>query len=355
MIFFKFILWFLLSEAIIFGIRFLLRNKELKLWVEIVITIAEFGLSILMAFLPMAGPMALRPLHPFMLGMYVALMMDSIAKAICLIVTKLKSSEKSWKQLTAISCILGVLFLMAGMVNMQIVTPKNHTFTSSKLANEYKVAFVSDLHIGSAQTVETTKKTISKIKSENPDFTFIGGDLVDEYTKEADMKDALSAFKDFTTPVYFIYGNHDPFSEAGIDGLEATLLENNIIIVKDEFVVLGADLTLLGRVDASDSNRKKAEDLYNPYDGTYLLVVDHQPVPFKDNCKIGIDLQLSGHTHAGQLFPLNEMYEVIADSYGEFHNSNATMYISSGASGWRDPIRTSRGCHYEIVNLKPVN
>ena len=345
----------MLSEAIIFGIRFLLRNKELKLWIEIVITIAEFGLSILMAFLPMAGPMALRPLHPFMLGMYVALMMDSIAKAICLIVTKVKSSEKSWKQLTAISCILGVLFLTAGMINMQIVTPKNHTLTSSKLTNEYKIAFVSDLHIGSAQTVETTKKTINKIKAENPDFTFIGGDLVDEYTKEADMKEALSAFKDFTTPVYFIYGNHDPFSEAGIDGLEATLLENNIIIVKDEFVVLGADLTLLGRVDASDSNRKKAEDLYNPYDGTYLLVVDHQPVPFKDNCKIGIDLQLSGHTHAGQLFPLNEMYEVIADSYGEFHNGNATMYISSGASGWRDPIRTSRGCHYEVVNLKPAN
>ena len=108
MIFFKFILWFLLSEAIIIGVRFLLRNKEISLGWQIGITVGEFLVSILMAFLPMAGPMAFRPLHPFMMAMYVALMMDSVAMAIYLIVNKYGKSQKGWIFLTAISLILGI-------------------------------------------------------------------------------------------------------------------------------------------------------------------------------------------------------------------------------------------------------
>ena len=354
MIFFKFILWFLLSEAIIFGIRFLLRKKEIKLGWQIGITIGEFLLSILMAFLPMAGPMAFRPLHPFMMAMYVALMMDSIAKAITLIVNKYGKNQKSWIFLTAISCVLGILFLTFGIVNMQIVTPKYHTYTSEKLNNEYKIAFICDVHIGSAQEVSTTIKTINKIKDENPDFTLLGGDIVDEYTQKDDMIEALSAFKDFTTPVYFIYGNHDPHGNFTEEDLENTLHDNNIIVVRDEFVALTSDLTLLGREDASFENRKAAEDLVNPYPNTYVLVVDHQPTKFKDNQKIGIDLQLSGHVHAGQLFPLLEFYSIIAQTYGEYHNDGAYMYVSAGASGWREPLRTSRGCHFEIITLKPA-
>ena len=355
MIFFKFILWFLLSEAIIFGIRFLLRNKEIKLGAQIGITIGEFCLSIFMAFMPMAGPMALRPLHPFMMAMYVALFMDSISKAIILIVNKIRNIKTSFIRLTAISCVLGILFLTFGIVNMQIVTPKYHTYSSSKLTNEYKIAFICDVHIGSAQEVSTTIKTITKIKDENPDFTFLGGDIVDEYTKKEDMQNALSAFKDFSSPVYFIFGNHDPFGKFTEDDLINTLQENNIIIVRVEYVALTDDLTLLGREDASDTNRMPIEDLINPYPNAYVLCVDHQPTTFKDNCKASIDLQLSGHVHAGQLFPLLEGYSLIATTYGEYHNGDSIMYVSAGAAGWREPLRTSRGCHYEIVTLKPSN
>ena len=307
-----------------------------------------------MAFLPMAGPMAFRPLHPFMMAMYVALMMDSVAMAIYLIYNKYGKEQKGWVFLTAISLILGIVFLTFGIVNMEIVTAKNHTYSSAKLNNEYKIAFVCDVHIGSAQTVSTTIKTINKIKAENPDFNLLGGDIVDEYTTKSDMETALAAFKDFTTPVYFIYGNHDPHGNFTEEDLEANLALNNIIIVRDEYVALASDLTLLGREDASDKSRKSIDDLINPYPDTYLIVVDHQPTKFKDNCKCGLDLQLSGHTHAGQLFPLNEMYEMIADSYGTHKNGNQIMYISSGASGWREPLRTSRGCHYELITLKPA-
>ena len=355
MTFFIFILWFLLSETIIFGIRFLLRNKEIPLGGQIGITIGEFLLAIFMAFMPMAGPMAFRPIHPFMMAMYVALFMDSIAKAIILIVNKFGKKKRSWVFLTAISLVLGILFLTFGIENMEIVTPKYHTYSSSKLHNEYKVAFVCDVHIGSSQEVSTTIKTINKIKAENPDFTFLGGDIVDEYTKKEDMEQALSAFKEFSTPVYFIYGNHDPFGNFTEDELVATLHENNIIIVKDEFVALADDLTLFGREDASFKDRKPIDELVNPYPNTYVVLVDHQPTTFKDNCKAGIDLQLSGHVHAGQLFPLLEFYSIIAQTYGEYHNDSATMYVSAGASGWREPLRTSRACHYEIITLKPAN
>ncbi len=353
MIFFKFILWFILAEAIVIAVHFLIRKHEFKLWEKIVIIVSEFVFSILMAFMPMGGPMALRPLHPFMMALYVATMMDSIACAIILTVNHFSTKKQGFISLTAISCVLGVLFLTFGIVNMQIVTPKYYSYTSSKLQNEYKIAFVSDMHIGGAQTIETSIKAVNKIKDENPDFTFLGGDIVDEYTEKEDMQAVLAAFKDFSTPVYFIYGNHDPYGKFTVEEFEAALIENNIIIVQDEFISLGSDLTFLGREDASSDNRKDVSELANPYPDTYLLVIDHQPMPFEDNCALGVDLQISGHTHAGQLFPLRQMYVVIGNCYGEYHNGDSTLIISSGESGWRCPLRTSYGCHYEIVTISP--
>ena len=355
MIYFKFFLWFLLSEAIILLVRFLLRKTKPKLGLDIIFIVVELVVAIGLAFITMAGPKAFRPLQPFMFAMYVAMMMDALAKIVYLIVNIFRKKEKNRTTLSIISCILGVIFLAFGMINMQIVSPKYLTFASNKLINEYKVAFISDMHIGSVQPASTSIKTINKIKEENPDFTFLGGDIVDGYTKIEDMEKVLSAFKDFTTPVYFVYGNHDLENSFANNKFEDCLIRNNIIILKDEFVILGDDLTVLGREDVSIMDRKDVESLMNPNNGSYLVVVDHQTETFKDNCKLGIDLQLSGHTHAGQLFPLRMIYSFAVHAYGIYYNGDAVMNVSAGGSGWRVPLRTEIGCQFEIVTLKPNN
>ena len=122
----------------------------------------------------------------------------------------------------------------------------------------------------------------------------------------------------------------------------------------DEYVPLASDLTLLGRDDLDNKNRKKIEELINPYPSTFLLVIDHQPFDYKNNAKAGMDLQLSGHTHAGQLFPLRMLYSMGVPAYGEYRYNSSILNVSSGASGWCVPFRTEVGCQYEIITLSPA-
>ncbi|MCR4562609.1 MAG: metallophosphoesterase [Bacilli bacterium] len=355
MIFFIFILWFLLAESIIFVVRFLLRKVDIELWLKIIIIVLEVVISIALAYLAMATNVGYWFISPLMFALNVALLMDASAQVIYLVIRIFHKNHKRIVLLSILSNVLGVAFLTFGMINMQVVSPKYLSYSSSKLSNTYKVAFVSDVHVGSSQTLETTLNTINAIKNQNADFTIIGGDLIDEYTTKSEMESVAKAFGEFTNPVYFIRGNHDLTGEVTINELEASLTSAGVKVVVDEFIKLADDLTLLGREDLSNSNRKKITDLVNPCPSSYLLVADHQPFAFEENCKIGLDLQLSGHTHAGQLFPLNWIYSLAVHSYGEYRYQNSILNVSSGASGWQNPLRTEIGCQYEIITLSPSN
>ena len=354
MIFLKFILMFILCEAIVFLIRFFLRKKEIKLWLDIIITVLEFFLSIVIALFVMTSPMKYAWSHFFLFAMYVVTMMDSLGKLITLVVNKIKKQNNKWILNTIISFCLGVIYLIFGIINMEVVKPKYISINSNKITKEVKIAFISDMHIGSSQPASVSIKTINKIKAENPDYIFLGGDIIDGYTKKEDMLQVINTFKDCTAKVYFIYGNHDPELNFTLSEYEEALINNNITIVKDEFIKLNDELVLLGRFDHDLEGRKDVSELANPYNG-YVIVVDHQPFYFEDNCKLGIDLQLSGHTHAGQLFPLRMIYGLAVYSYGMYTYEDAILNVSSGASGWKAPFRTEVGSQYEIITIKPTN
>ena len=91
----------------------------------------------------------------------------------------------------------------------------------------------------------------------------------------------------------------------------------------------------------------------NPAPEKYLIVADHQPSEFKKNLAAGTDLQLSGHTHAGQLFPLGPLYRLIGYCHGDYTEGEAVMNVSAGACGWRVPFRTQARCNYEVIRLTP--
>ena len=132
------------------------------------------------------------------------------------------------------------------------------------------------------------------------------------------------------------------------------MTENGVIVLKDEFAEIAPDLLLLGREDISEGEgRTAAEDLVNPSPEKYLIVADHQPIEFKRNLAAGTDLQLSGHTHAGQLFPLGALYSVIGYCRGDYTEGDAVMNVSSGVCGWRMPFRTDSRCRYEVIKLTP--
>lgn len=96
-------------------------------------------------------------------------------------------------------------------------------------------------------------------------------------------------------------------------------------------------------------------NMYTIHKTTCNIVLDHQPQGTKENIKNNIDLQLSGHTHNGQMFSLSYSHHLQSDfagNYGKETFKHHTKIISSGLVGWGFPIRTEGICEYEVVNIK---
>ena len=361
-IFIVFALWFLAAQALITAAQLLLRKKEIKPGVRVFLIIFKALTATALAALVMAGPVQLRAAQPFMMALYAALLMDAFADAVYSILCAVRKKERKFAAGKALSLIFGVLFFVYGVVNMQIVKPNYHTYTSDKLSTSHTVVFIADMHVGSAQPFRVTEKTVNEIKALHPDATILGGDIVDDYTTKQEMIDCFRLFADFDTPVYYLYGNHDRQGHAEYAGgkkftqeeLEQAIGDSGIVILKDEFVSISPDLVLLGREDLTEAGRLDVSSLKNPNPQAYLLVADHQPVAAKEHLALGMDLQLSGHTHAGQLFPLRALYSLIGGNvYGDYKIGSAVMNVSAGACGWRMPFRTEARCYYEVVTLEP--
>ena len=214
----------------------------------------------------------------------------------------------------------------------------------------------------SAQSFSTFEKMVYDMAAQKPEFIILGGDITDDYTSKEEMEKTYKVFGELDIPVYYIHGNHDRQKHAEYangmqytaEQLEKTIIDSGVILLKDEFIQIDDEIVLLGREDISEGDkRKSADSLKNPNPDLFLIVADHQPFEFKDNLAVGTDLQLSGHTHAGQLFPLKFFYSFIGYSYGNFTEGDAVMNVSAGACGWRVPFRTDSHCYYELITLTP--
>jgi predicted MPP superfamily phosphohydrolase len=192
----------------------------------------------------------------------------------------------------------------------------------------------------------------------------LGGDITDELTSFEDMNRVYQILSDIDTPVYFVHGNHDRQPDFGLLGgrtysdeqLEKAITNAGVRILSDEFVRVADDLVLLGREDMSAGvARKPWPELDNPYQGKgALVVVDHQPYDSAQLIDEKSALQLSGHTHAGQLWPLQAVYRAVGlPAYGEFECTGTRLYVTAGESGWSMPFRTEEHCEWDLIALKP--
>jgi len=350
------ILYFIIALIIVELTNFLLRKKQSKK-VLIISSIIKIVLSIIFAVLVMAGPIILRPVQPLLVALYVVLLFDGINDIIFIFISNKKTSYRLIS-----SALLSIIFMSFGTINMQTIKENTHTFYSDKLSKDYSFAFISDIHVGSSQNFDTISKTINHIKDLDIDFLVLGGDITDDYTSNSDMKQFYLLFKDFSYPVYYIYGNHDKQLNAsyangrtyGIEELKETIEGNGITILEDGFTFID-NILIFGRADMSNEARS-GNSIGGLTGNEYLIIFDHQPFDNEGILNMNPDLQVSGHTHAGQFFPLNLFYNiVIGPSYGEYVIGNTNLVVSSGASGWRVPFRSDHSCEYELIHLRSNN
>ncbi|MBM6838628.1 metallophosphoesterase, partial [Clostridium saudiense] len=204
-------------------------------------------------------------------------------------------------------------------------------YTSKNIRDEgYRVAMISDLHYGTVMNSEKLKKACEKIEKSNPDIVVLCGDIVDEKTSLEQMEEATEILGSIKSKfgIFYVYGNHDDARYSSIpsytkDELKNELLSNNIHVLVDQSYEIDNDFIIIGRDDegfSKEERRKSSEDLIANIDkNKFILLLDHQPSELDENSVLGYDLQLSGHTHKGQIWPIgliSELFDFNELEYG---------------------------------------
>ena len=302
--------------------------------------------------------------HEYVFGaLYMVLVSDIFRDIICFIMYFFRKGKDERKLKLIISAVVTVLFISYNMINMETITPKYHEISSPKLKHEYTVVFFADLHYGYVQTEKTVDRALEEIKQLEPDCLLLGGDITDENTTKEDMEIIYQKIGSLGIPVYYAYGNHDRQDRNDMIGvrkyteseLENAIAENGIKILYEDYTEINDDLILMGREDPSrPENRKAVKDLPAFPADHYVIVLDHTPYQDEDIIGLKADLQLSGHTHAAQFFPIRLIYRMAGlNSLGDYQIGDTHLYVTPGIGGWYLPLRSESHCHYEVFTLKP--
>lgn len=270
---------------------------------------------------------------------------------------------------------ISLIILGYGYYNMTHVREKDYTIhTEKNISRDYKVAMLSDLHFETTMDTKKLAEYCEKMEAEKPDMLLLCGDIIDESTSETGIREALRILGSVKTTygVYYVYGNHErgayrsggsymfpSDAEPGEGKLRKQAKKAGIHVLTDEVTALNDEFILAGRVDESFARsgdaapRSSTEDLLKETDNNdFILLMDHQPVGLQENEEAGVDLQLSGHTHGGQIWPIGLISDILGFgelNYGYQKSGDFQIAVSSGIGGWGYPIRT--GCHSEYLML----
>jgi uncharacterized protein len=257
----------------------------------------------------------------------------------------------------AVIVSIALIFVVWGHINTYFPAVKRVDLSINKKAGNLKdlnIVMVSDLHLGSILGSSFLEKIANKANELNPDIVLFAGDVVDEDVGSIlkdHIGDALKKFKS-KYGIYAITGNHEFFS--GAEASSKYLSEHGVIMLRDLLVKIDDSFYLAGREDRQGNSIKRRKELSNlleDVDFSFpVIMMDHQPFQLDEAVNNKVDLQLSGHTHNGQLWPFNYITDMIYEvNWGYKKKENTHFYISCGVGTWGPPVRT--GSRPEIVNV----
>jgi len=275
----------------------------------------------------------------------------------------------------AVLCVCFVI-IISGAFHARSIRTVQYAVRLSGQGNGFRIALISDLHIGSSVGRAHIAKVVERINGVEPDIVCIAGDIFDGNPGTVrDLSGIAAEFRRIQSPlgVYACLGNHDVdrmFSGGGTERIEAFLREAGITLLQDEGAAIRDTVYVAGRRDARPigmrAQRKTAAELCAAiFDGAAvpddetprtLIVLDHQPTQFAEIEAAGADMVLCGHTHRGQLFPANlvtkSMYRKAgAAHYGYWRGDGLQAVITSGAGYWGPPLRVGTNSEVAVIDV----
>jgi predicted MPP superfamily phosphohydrolase len=258
-------------------------------------------------------------------------------------------------------CVLSAVFVIVflGFINARIPRIKKLEIKipkKSKFKN-LKIAVASDIHLGTIVSRLMLEKIVKLINSLEADIVLLPGDVVDEDIGPVIKQNLGETLRQIKSKygVYAVTGNHEYIG--GVEPACKYLEEHGIKMLRDDYIIIENEICIMGREDRSIKQfsgrlRKPLEEIMKGIDKSKpVILMDHQPIKLIEAEKNGVDFQLSGHTHHGQLWPFNfitkKVYEL---SRGYKTKSGTQYYVSCGVGTWGPPIRT--GNKPEIINIE---
>jgi predicted MPP superfamily phosphohydrolase len=265
------------------------------------------------------------------------------------------------KRMTALVVLVFVIITVAGgYINTRTINTRTFKFKINKHAGELSslnIVMASDLHLGTILGKSLLNDLVDKINALKPDIILLAGDIIDENINPViknNVGEELVRLKS-KYGVFAITGNHEYIG--GVETAVQYLTAHGINVLRDRYEKVAGSFYIVGREDRSirqfaGKQRKNLKGLLTGIDKSFpIIMMDHQPFGLNEAFENGIDLQLSGHTHNGQLWPINFIIEKIYDlAWGYEVRRDTHYYVSCGVGGWGPPIRT--GSRPEIVNFK---
>lgn len=279
-------------------------------------------------------------------------------------------------------CALLILLLSAcGIFHAKYIKTTSYDVIINKTIPErtsMKVVLLADTHFGYNAGVLHARELVRKINKQKPDLVCIAGDIFDnEYDAVRNpekLEKTLRGIKS-TYGVYACWGNHDLNEEilAGFtfkhkDGdlsdikdprMKKFLKDSNIHILEDESVLINDQFYVIGRKDASltekiHETRKAPAQLTEKLDRNKpIIMIDHQPKELQELADAGVDLDLCGHTHDGQTFPGNFTIKLMWENpCGLLIKDNMTNITTSGAGVWGPAMRIGTDSEICSINIQ---
>ena len=296
---------------------------------------------------------------PFYLYLFLSVMVFDIFLLINLLFkfVKIEYFRSTRFKIISLTLILflSVAVVIAGVINFNTIRISEYRIDvpakSSKL-NHLRIAFVADFHLKEKANVDFVEKFVKRISTIEPDLMLFGGDIIEGDRDDGKLIVFEKLLSEIRTKygVFGVLGNHEHYAGQDKGGF---FDKTGITILCDTIEVIDGSFNLGGRNDSHITSRKTINDLMKSVtDSLPMILVDHRPTELDQVSRTSVDVQLSGHTHDGQLFPINLITRgVYPLSWGYLKIRNTNFFVTSGIQLWGPPVRTTGKSEIMVINI----
>lgn len=255
-----------------------------------------------------------------------------------------------------------ICLVMLAIYNAYTPTTRYLTIQIDKpMPHPVKLAVASDTHLGALVGTRQLHKLADILEREQVDALLMPGDIMDDDTHAYHSEGMAEAFSQVVKSAHGVViaslGNHDLYREHERNAIASAVRESGAVLLDDkvaQLMIKDVRVTVIGRYDDHYHQRKSTAELMMGVDSAHpVILLDHRPSQIEENVKLPIDLQVSGHTHNGQVFPANLIVKALNRvAYGHEEINDTHVLVSSGYGFWGVPFRLGSQAEVWIVEMR---